>query len=141
MAIQNVTGLTMSYHHESTEMVIHVTREPDLRISSPSFRKQIFDTIKMFFATKTKSNLPIYGVRQKSLASYTTQQVDVAKGISRLPLPLARLADQDLVQINEMIAPKDQVLLTRLSSAEKDKPDFEAKELDRLEQLSKNLEQ
>ena len=62
----------MSYHHESTEMVIHVTREPDLRISSPSFRKQIFDTIKMFYATKTKSNLLIYGVRQKSLAPYTT---------------------------------------------------------------------
>ena len=83
----------MSYHHESTEMVVHVYKEPDIRISSPSFRKHIFDTIKMFYATKTKKNLPLYGVRQKSLAMYTTQQVDVKKGISRIPLPLARLED------------------------------------------------
>jgi len=63
VAITSVAGLTMSYHHESHEMIIHVTREPDIRIVSPGYRKQIMDTLKMFYATKTRSNLPIYGVR------------------------------------------------------------------------------
>ena len=37
--ITQIIGLTMSYHHESSEMVIHVIREPDIRIVSPGFRK------------------------------------------------------------------------------------------------------
>jgi len=56
-------GLTMSYHHESSEMIIHVVKEPDIRVASPGHRKQIFDTIKMFYAAKTKANIPIYAVR------------------------------------------------------------------------------
>jgi len=53
----------------------------------------------MFYATLNRNNLPIYGVRQKNLASYTTQASDVAKGISRIPLPLARLTEADLVSV------------------------------------------
>jgi hypothetical protein len=61
--IESVVGITMSYHHESSEMIIHIFREPDIRIASPGFRKQIMDTLKMFYATKKRENLPIYGVR------------------------------------------------------------------------------
>lgn len=102
LAIEQVEGLTMSYHHESSEMVIHVREEPDIRIVSPGYRSQIIDTIKMFYLTKTRFNLPIYGVRQKSLKVYQQQQSDIEKGISRTPLPLARLTDQDLVKIDEI---------------------------------------
>ncbi len=91
--ITQVQAMTMSYHHKSSEMIIHIVKEPDIRIASPGFRKQILDTIKMFYATKTRTNIPIYGVRQEKLGDYTTQQVDVNKGISRIPLPLARLTD------------------------------------------------
>lgn len=72
VAITSLCGLTMSYHHESSEMIIHVVREEDIRIASPGYRKNIMDTIKMFYATKTRDNIAIFGVRQKSLASYQT---------------------------------------------------------------------
>jgi hypothetical protein len=62
----------MSYHHESSELVIHVSNEADLRISSPGHRKAILDNVKMFYATINRNNLPIYGVRQKNLGMYTT---------------------------------------------------------------------
>lgn len=63
-------------------------------------RKTIVDTIKMFYATRCRSNLPIFGVRQKNLGMYTTEDSDVAKGISRIPLPFARLDEEDLVDID-----------------------------------------
>lgn len=53
----------------------------------------------MLYANRKKQNLAIYGVRQKSLGMYTTSESDVAKGISRIPLPLARLNQEDLVNI------------------------------------------
>ena len=84
-------------------MVIHINKEADIRLVSPGFRKNIIDTIKMFYAAKTRDNLPIYGVRQQKLSEYTTQQGDVKKGISRIPLPLARLANEDLVKLDDMI--------------------------------------
>ena len=56
----------------------------------------------MFYATKTRENLPIYGVRQKSLGMYTTTESDAAKGISRVPLSLARLDEEDLVDIRQL---------------------------------------
>ena len=39
VSITSIAGLTMSYHHQSSEMIIHVQREPDIRIMSPTFRK------------------------------------------------------------------------------------------------------
>ena len=92
-------GLTISLHPESPELVVHLQISPDLRMACQGSRKEIVDTIKMFFATKTRSNLPIFGVRQKSLGIYTTSESDVAKGISRVPLSLARLKEEDLVDL------------------------------------------
>jgi len=38
-AISSIIGLTMSYHHESSEMIIHIGKESDIRILSPGHRK------------------------------------------------------------------------------------------------------
>ena len=46
-------------------------------------------------------------MRQKSLAIYTTQETDVQKGISRIPLPLARLQEEDLVDIERLVLSKE----------------------------------
>lgn len=54
----------------------------------------------MFYATRNRSNLPVFGVRQKNLGMYTTGDSDVVKGISRIPLPFARLSQEDLVDID-----------------------------------------
>jgi len=67
-------------------------------------RKKVLDTIKLFYLAKTHENLPIYGVRQKSLGMYFTQDSDVVKGISRMPLNLARIKEEDLVDIEQMFA-------------------------------------
>lgn len=32
VSISSVAAITMSYHHESSEMIIHVLREPDIRV-------------------------------------------------------------------------------------------------------------
>lgn len=74
--------------------------QADLRMKCCGTRKTIVDTIKMIFATLTRSNLPIFGVRQKNLGMYTTQESDVVKGISRIPLPFARLNEEDVVDID-----------------------------------------
>jgi hypothetical protein len=60
----------------------------------------------MFFATITRKNLPVYGVRQKSLCQYQKQEKDVAKGINLIPLPLARLVKEDLFEVT-----RDSVLI------------------------------
>jgi tmRNA-binding protein len=39
VAISSLMGLTLSYHHESHEMIIHIIREPDIRLVSPGHRK------------------------------------------------------------------------------------------------------
>ena len=88
---EELLGLTISLHRDSHELVCHCHMQADVRMSSRGARKELVDTIKMFYATKTRQNLPIYGVRQKSLGIYTTQESDVVKGISRVPLPLSRL--------------------------------------------------
>ena len=61
----------------------------------------------MFYAAKVLQNLPIFGVRQKGLGTYTTQESDVQKGISRIPLPLARLVDEDILDLDKYTMNKD----------------------------------
>lgn len=48
VALKDIVGVTMSYHHESSEMVIHVRKEPDIRVASPGHRKQLLDSFKVF---------------------------------------------------------------------------------------------
>jgi len=49
----------------------------------------------MFYKVRVRLNLPVYGVKQKDLAMYTTLEIDLAKGISRIPLMLARIDQPD----------------------------------------------
>jgi hypothetical protein len=101
--IDRLLGITVSYHEESREMVLHFNQNGDIRLTSPHFRRQILDTVKMFYAAKTRDNLPIYGVRQKSLAQYHTTENEIKKGVSRIPLPMARLSEGDLIQLNSIL--------------------------------------
>lgn len=40
----------------------------------------------MAYTSKTKANLPIYGIRNKELREFVTTEKDIEKGISRIPL-------------------------------------------------------
>ena len=103
IAYLNLKGLTISLHTGSHELVAHAEMQADVRLACPGARKTIVDTVKMFYANKTRDNLPIFGVRQKSLGMYTTQESDVVKGIIRMPLELARLREEDLVNIESIV--------------------------------------
>ena len=72
-----VKGVTISLHANSNEIVCHLDMQADIRMAQEQHKKHIVDTIKLFYATKTHLNLPVYGVRQKSLSMYTTQECDV----------------------------------------------------------------
>ena len=53
--------------------------------------------LKMAYMSTTKENLPIYGIpKVKGLGDFCTSQSDAARGISRVPLILARLYDEDM---------------------------------------------
>lgn len=52
----------------------------------------------MSFASKTKQNLPIYGIKNKDLREFTTTEKDLEKGISRIPLQLARIFEEDVIE-------------------------------------------
>lgn len=115
-------GLTISLHQDSHEVVCHLQMHADIRMSCQGSRKEIVDTIKLFYATKTRDNLPVYGVRQRNLGMYTTQEGDVVKGISRVPLGFTRLREEDLVDIQKLTIRASQCfyLPERNSSGEDD---------------------
>ena len=46
-------------------------------------------------------NLPIYGIRNKDLKEYQTTEKDAGKGISRIPLKIARLYEEDLLDLDD----------------------------------------
>ena len=54
---------------------------------------------------KTKKNLPIYGIKFKELRDYTTGEGDVVKGVSRIPLHLARIYEEDVMEEIEVSTP------------------------------------
>ena len=60
-------------------------------------RDNIFDSVKMAFIGVSKENLPIYGIaKARNLSDFTTSENDVKRGMSRVPLILARLYDEDI---------------------------------------------
>lgn len=92
-----IVGLTKSKYKTSKEFVIHVKDDSDIRCSSPD-REHIFYTIKVAYLSICKKNIPIYGLsKSKTLADFTTSEKDLTRGISRIPLKLARLNDEDLI--------------------------------------------
>ena len=88
---EEIKGLTVSLHTSSNELVVHLDMQADLRITCVGTREQIIDALKVFYQARKGESMIIYGVRQKSLGMYTTQESDVVKGISRIPLSFTRL--------------------------------------------------
>ena len=56
----------------------------------------------MAYTSKLKVNLPIYGIKNKDLREFTTTEKDVDKMISRIPLVLARMYEEDVITEMEM---------------------------------------
>ena len=52
-------------------------------------RDKLFNVMKMAYTSLTKKNLPIYGIRHKTLREFQTTEKDLDKGISRIPLNIA----------------------------------------------------
>lgn len=60
-------------------------------------RDTIFDILKMGHMSLTKENLPIFGIpKAKQLIDFTTSEKDFSRGISRMPLVLARIYEEDI---------------------------------------------
>ena len=68
-------------------------------------REKIFNVIKVGYVAKKKKNLPIFGIKFKDLRDYTTNESDVGKGISRIPLQLARIYEEDVMEEIEVSTP------------------------------------
>ena len=66
-------------------------------------RDELFDLIKRNFINLTKNNVPIYGIsKSKNLSDFVTNESDVKKGKTRIPLKLARIYDEDLLSEDQM---------------------------------------
>ena len=51
----------------------------------------------MAYLSLVQDNLPIYGIaKSRSLIDFCTSEKDVARGISRVPLILARIYEEDI---------------------------------------------
>jgi len=97
--ISKMIGLTKSISEGHGEFVMHSKNEYDYRMRSEA-RDQILDVIKRVYYSINNANLPIYGVKPKSLVEFTTSIKDMKKGISRIPLEMARLKNEDILQSN-----------------------------------------
>lgn len=55
-------------------------------------------TLKMGYLGVAKANLPIYGIpRIKNLDGFVTSEKDASRGVSRVPMAIARLYDEDFL--------------------------------------------
>ena len=71
----------------------------------------------MAYLSQVQENLPIFGIaKNKSLADFCTTERDVARGISRMPLVLARLYEED-IKFDKTAKPRSQFLLSPKSAA------------------------
>ena len=51
----------------------------------------------MAYLSLCQENLPIFGIsKQRSLGDYCTTEKDVTRGISRMPLVLSRIYEEDI---------------------------------------------
>jgi hypothetical protein len=78
-------------------------------MSSRAARDLLFQCLKMVYLSQNKENLPIYGIaKSKQLTDFCTSQNDVKRGISRIPLILARIYEED-TQIQKISTPNFRV--------------------------------
>ena len=60
-------------------------------------RDLIFEILKVAYMSVEKENLPIFGIAKASkLLDFATTESDVSRGISRMPLVLARIYEEDI---------------------------------------------
>lgn len=53
--------------------------------------------MQMAYMSVARENLPIFGIaKAKALADFCTTENDVSRGISRMPLELARIYEEDI---------------------------------------------
>ena len=58
---------------------------------------QIIEVLKTAYIAIAKKSLPIFGITKanEQLVDFSTTKKDVARGISRMPLGLARIDEED----------------------------------------------
>jgi len=57
--------------------------------------------VKASYISLKKMNLAIYGIKHKDLTDYATTEKDVKKAFSRKPLPIARLPEEDVDDLEQ----------------------------------------
>jgi hypothetical protein len=68
-----------------------------LTANSRDSRDTLISALKMAFMSIARDNLPIFGIaKSKQLEDFCTSQKDVSRGISRMPLILARIYEEDI---------------------------------------------
>jgi len=96
VALENLAGLTKLLKKNSGEFVIHVKKEHDYRLHS-EHREIVFEMLKITYLSVVKDNLPIFGIaKANKLIDFATTESDVSRGISRMPLVLARIYEEDI---------------------------------------------
>ena len=62
-----------------------------------SSREIVFEMLKITYLSVVKDNLPIFGIaKANKLIDFATTESDVSRGISRMPLVLARIYEEDI---------------------------------------------
>ena len=64
--------------------------------------------------SRCKANLPIYGIKNKDLKEFQTTERDVKKGISRIPMQIARLVEEDIMTETTTTADSIQLMVEPL---------------------------
>lgn len=81
-------------------MLRHSAKKYAFLIKSFSYfdsRETILQVLKMAYLSLMQENLPIFGIgKQRSLSDYCTTEKDVTRGISRMPLVLSRIYEEDI---------------------------------------------
>ena len=75
----------------------------------------ILNIMKVCYASVCKRNLPVYGIKNKTLREFQTTEKDVDKGISRMPLRIARIYEEDVHIDKEDNSGDAQTLVTEAS--------------------------
>jgi len=102
IAISNISGLTKNIQKDMTEFIIHVTNEPDYRLTC-DVRDKFINVVKQNYIDIKHNNLAVFGIsKSKNLGDFVTTEADVKKGKNRLPLKLARVYEEDLLSEDEV---------------------------------------
>lgn len=65
----------------------------------------MINALKVAFISIKRDNLKIFGIsKSKTLQDFVTTEKDVQKGLNRLPLPLARIKDEDIMSEQDVNA-------------------------------------